>query len=221
MIINTMASKENIPIMSTLNKKDVLTVDIEKTTLDTCGNDNSNSKSHNDVDAATTTTSGTKHPAYEDNNNDQALSSILLKQNLSNSINSTESSDDKNEMEIDVATVGTLDNVHNDTSNDVVPSTESMDTNDNYKDDGHPSKNEGIEMGNNENSVEVQSLNNPSTDSCNNTSSVTQDDVPSVNLQRPVKRARTAYFIFVEDHRKEVQNEVKYPIDFAVCYFYC
>jgi hypothetical protein len=32
---------------------------------------------------------------------------------------------------------------------------------------------------------------------------------PTIDLQRPVKRARTAYFLFLEDHRAETQKQVR------------
>jgi hypothetical protein len=39
---------------------------------------------------------------------------------------------------------------------------------------------------------------------------------PTIDLQRPVKRARTAYFLFLEDHRAETQKQVRFFVTLVV-----
>jgi hypothetical protein len=45
---------------------------------------------------------------------------------------------------------------------------------------------------------------------------MTQPEEPMIDLQRPVKRARTAYFLFLDDYRSTIQKEViKMPMIFS------
>jgi hypothetical protein len=39
---------------------------------------------------------------------------------------------------------------------------------------------------------------------------------PTIDLQRPVKRACTAYFLFIKDHRAETQKQVCYFVTLVV-----
>jgi hypothetical protein len=194
-----MVFKENIPLMTTSNTKDsssvVKSVDVvEKDMID----------SSNDAVDPIATKSGIKRPVDDCNksdHDDQLLSDKFINDDPYTRIDVMKGRDRNLMITKDVPTsslsTATTDlKVNND-----------GDENEN-NDEDNPLRNHDIEKSSNEIKSTTDCKDN---DSCIDTTTILkQDDVPIIDLQRPIKRARTAYFLFVEDHRTEIQKEVCY-----------